>query len=260
MSVKSLYKSVHVPVPKKPFQISEADTTDDICAKLDGLFDDITEGYPKDTRELVSAMYYEDMGVFPVVDLIREQAAFATWQLFQDEEEPQGVHVILLDVGISDCRIVEKFCKMHEIAGHAGQAHQRISQIGVEGFLKECDKGIFNTFTDQSVSLAEKVMLNALSMTVIGNDLAGADDKKAATAFFNQFYDMKRYNYEDYTLLLHRSQFCPIAANLSVQDYNRFHAREDVKSFDKVMREDSIAGEIETRTMVRRNFSGLKPD
>lgn len=260
MSGPNLYKSIHIPIPRKPFEVSDSDTADQICTKLDGLFNDITEGYPSETRSLVRAMYYENEGVFPITDLINEQAAFATWQVFQDEEEPQGVHVVFIDQAIAPCKIVEKFCKMHEVAGHAGQAHQRISQIGINDFLKECASGVFNKFTDQSVSLAEKVILNALSMTMIDRDLAEATDKRAATAFFNQFYDMKRYNYEDYTLLLHRSRFCPIAADLSVQDYNRFHARDDVKKFDKLMRDDTPAETLEVRGMVRRNFVGQKLD
>lgn len=256
--VQDLYRSIHVPVPTKAFAINPKDKSEEVCAKLDALFDDITQGYPADTRNLVRAMYYEDTGVFPLHGLVVEQSAFAMWQIFQDEETVDGVHVTFIDQALIGCPITAKFCKMHEIAGHAGQAHQRISQIGLDGFLVECSSGVFNSFTDQSVSLAEKVILDAMPMHILQRDLRYSPDAQVAKLFLNEFGALKRFDYEDYSLLLHRVPFCPVAANLSVESHERFHEREDVAAFDDVMNEGQTSQIIEKRVMINRSFPGLK--
>lgn len=234
-SLRSLYADIHVPVPATPFKMEKEDTSESICKKIDKLFDDITNGYPDKTRQLVREMYYNNEGVFPLHRQAEEENAFATWQLFRDQYDPEGTHCVFIDQDLYPCQIVNRFCKIHEIAGHAGQAHQRISKAGFDTFIQEYQSGIFSAFTDQSVCLSEKMLVDALPSRLIAADLASSQSKPSAQAFMSEFLRLKKFSYGDYTSLSHRAEDCSAAQKLPAEYYDDFHKRPDVKKFDRYM-------------------------
>ena len=75
--------------------------------------------------------------------------------------------------------------KIHEIAGHIGQMHQREEQIGSNARIEELcgpDKS-FGRFMEQSIAPAEKHLLDALPQNIIERAiLAIADTRKREDA------------------------------------------------------------------------------
>jgi hypothetical protein len=244
-----LYPSLHVPIPFQPPDIAPDDQIGDACRKLDRFFDSISRGYPKGTRNFINTMYHENHGIFPL--RLESQGAYGAWNLYEDKSAPSGVHVVFIEQGLYDLPLVSRFIKMHEVAVHAGQAHQRISEVGIRRFLRENKDGDFYTFTEQSAALQENVLLNALPPNLIAMDLASvaaSPEKMTAVHFMKDFLRYKDLGYAEYSRLMHRLHDRDEAAMHGDASYNAFHARADVKKFDAYMLGDHASPADEPST------------
>ncbi len=170
---RDFYSSVYIPVPTRPLDISATDTTETVCAKIDAYFDDIISGYPNDTQKLLRNMYYKNKDVVPVDGLMegeRAMAVFSCGPLLSIFGVRTG-YKVEVDSRLISLPITSRWLKVHEIAGHVGQDHQRINQVGYDAWLEEWESGAFKKFTEQSVGLSEWVLLKALPVELLLNEL-----------------------------------------------------------------------------------------
>ncbi len=183
---------------------------------------------------------------------------FAEWRVGLGEGPQASAHRIFIERTLAPCPIVKRFLKIHEIAGHAGQAHERIAQIGLLSFLMtELPTKDFHFFAEQSAALPEKMLIDALPARIIAADLKkGATDMKVAGAFLKNFIWSKKFTYRDYSMLLHRTPGPGIENKLGAEEYLMLRRRREVRAFDLLMegretgeRSDYISrtGRFETR-------------
>lgn len=162
LHLTQMHLQLNVPVPSKKLIIHPSDTTTVVCAKLDAYFDDIIRNYPESTKRLLRDMYYRDKNV--LIGRVYETPYGAALAMVKSNRF--GVHFsVKLDKRVATSPIAVRMLKMHEIAVHVGQYHQRIEQVGIEKFFQECDQ--FGNFTEQSVAIIEKIMVDAVPKRVL---------------------------------------------------------------------------------------------
>jgi hypothetical protein len=208
-----LYSIINIPLPS-PDRIPvfcDSDTEDEVCRKIDAYFDDTIRNYSAQTKQLLRDMYYRNTNV--IWDLRLQDGSQANWSL-----EPNGlIFKMFIDSRLRECPIQVRLNKIHEIAVHIGQAHQRIEQIGYDAFMDELPT--FRKFTEQSAAPVEKILYDVLPSAVIERDLShagigffsltGIDGSISfvPTAEFlrNTFYPRQHMSFHQYIRLEH----CP---------------------------------------------------
>lgn len=67
---EELCRCIYIPLPTEPLEPISADCPpEDVAKRLDAFFDDITKGYPKDTRDWLLMMYHDEPYVCPTAQL-----------------------------------------------------------------------------------------------------------------------------------------------------------------------------------------------
>ena len=129
----SLYEELNVPIPSRLPVFSRSESLKSVSNKLDIYFDDIIRNYPIKTQEILKRMYYDNENV-------RVLGRFLYWQGIgglaevKDAGKHYFAHISHKDM---QCPVFLRLTKIHEIAVHIGQFHQRISQVGYELFSRE---------------------------------------------------------------------------------------------------------------------------
>lgn len=192
-----------------------------ICDLIDMFFNDLIRNYPESTRFVLYRMYYAGENIFPKENLI-EEGAFASWSLslLSDGSIRYNMNV---DSKLTDCPVVLRWQKIHEIAGHLGQVHQRIEQVGLTTWLGEKEE--FFVFSEHSVAFAEKAFLDALPDRVITRDLANIQDTSCRAGMLREVSFRTGLTVEDYTALKHYGGFQP------TYDPAKVFIREDIKAW-----------------------------
>lgn len=193
-------RKINVPLPSKKLSIDPADTTENACAKIDAYFDDIIRDYPKSTQKLLCEMYYENKNVDASQTSI-EQNTQANWTL--NHSQDGNVFKMVIDSRLFNCPLNLRLNKIHEIAIHIGQAHQKIEQVGWDAFFRELSA--FQKFTEHSAALAEKILYDALPAKVLEHDLSKIHDKGIREAIAADYAARKKTTFDDYVHLQHRN-------------------------------------------------------
>lgn len=229
MTTAKLYRDIYVPLPSKPLYLSEQDSYTNVCDKLDDFFDDIVRGYPDDTRELLTDMYYNNTNIdFNGHTL--EGGSFANWHIGGTYNDLR--YSMSVDSRCYNSGVFFRWNKIHEIAVHIGQAHQRVQQVGVDAFLEEVDSGDFNRLTELSVAPTEKMLLNALPIGVIEREL-NVYNECAGDILRDDILIRKDMAYDSYMRLQHRVLSCDLTASITEEDVSRLHSRPDMQAFNQ---------------------------
>lgn len=231
MTKENLYQSVYIPLPSRPLELHATDSYQTICDKLDDFFDDIISGYPEETQELLNDMYYNNTQVSFNGNTL-ETGAFANWHINGDYDNLN--YSMSVDSRCYDAEVFFRWNKIHEIAVHIGQAHQRIQQIGIEDFLKEIENRDFNRFTELSVAPVEKLLLDTLPENIIAQELSYYNDL-AHEILENDISVRRNMKYDHYMRLQHRVHSCALTASITEDDVARLHSREDVQQFNNTI-------------------------
>lgn len=227
MTKENLYKTINIPLPSQPLMLCPKDCYQTICDKLDDFFDDIISGYPDETQNLLRDMYYNNTNVVFDGHTI-EGGSFANWHLTGSCDDL--VYSMTVDSRCYDADIFFKWNKIHEIAVHIGQAHQRIQQVGVEDFLKEVENQDFNRFTELSVAPVEKILLDALPENIIKQELSYYHGP-VRDILENDLVNRRRMGRDDYMRLQHRHGACTLTASITESDIALLHSRIDIQHF-----------------------------
>lgn len=235
MTLPSSYDDLHVPLlPVTEWEIHPKDNAKTICRKIDLLFDIITSGYPNNTRLLLLDMYFNNRNVHPM-DGYLEQGTQANWTVCMHDLFV-GYHMTI-DRRLMQCPILQRLNKIHEIAGHIGQANQRIRAVGFDQFEEEMHSNKFHIFTEQSIALVEKMLIDALPEKVIKADIKNIQDPRMRSEMLKDFKIRRALDYDRYSRLAHRKKSCPASAMMTEKDYQQLHDRPDVSAFDERMRQ-----------------------
>ncbi len=232
---EDLYHRTNVPLPSTPLLISDSDSLETVCRKIDNFFEDLIREYPDETQSLLRSMYYDDCNVVPVRSI--EQGSQASWNLSAGEDGIE--YKMVLDERLFDTPILAKWNKIHEIAGHIGQVSHRIDMVGLDQWLEEVNNNSFRKFTELSIAPAEKALLDAIPETVIEGELKRLD-KSIQSTMRHDIHIRREMDYDQYVRLRHRSDQCSLSASITEDEYRFFHSRPDVNSFAVQMRTDTI--------------------
>jgi hypothetical protein len=233
MSKTDPYRTATIPLPSAPLRITETDTRDEVCEKLDRFFDDLIRNYPPKAQSLLKGMYYEDENIFSVPDAI-ENRWEANWVV--SRENGMISYEMRVDVNLVDCPVLLRCNKIHEIACHLGQVHERISEVGFDGLMKDLQgETPFRRLLEQSVAPAEKMMVDAIPMRIFEEDLALIPKDSARDSTRADILYRKEISYDAYVRLCHR-QIDPLSASVTAKDHARLHSRPEVAAFDALMR------------------------
>src|SRR3990167_5699746 len=150
------FKNVYIPLPKKKVSITKQDTEETISQKLYDYFEDIINGYPASTKTLLKKIYYENQNVVLVDTFLKPGSEGLSAICYLSHNNTTYTHSfeIHIDINIFAAPLHAKLLKIHEIAIHVGQHHQRILEVGMEEHSKESK--LFQKFTELSVAPAEK--------------------------------------------------------------------------------------------------------
>jgi len=227
LHLTQMHLQLNVPVPSKKLIIHPSDTTAVACVKLDAYFDDVIRNYPESTKRLLRDMYYRDKNVSLVEQLVEtgcRARAICKGNKF-------GVHFsVEIDKGMAISPIDVRMLKMHEIAVHVGQQHQRIEQVGMAKFFQAKDQ--FSKFTEQSVAIMEKIMIDSIPEGVIlqsGSDLF---------VYLDNTNVGKKTTVDDYLHLAHREN----CDKLTPFDHELFLQNKNVDAFLKKQAEVFFPG------------------
>jgi len=206
-----LHLRLNVPLPSKPLSISSSDTTKMVCDKIDGYFEDIIRNYLPPTQTLLRKMYYEDKNVTYGF----HPGSAGTCSI---KESKNDDIFVTINSQVENRPIAVRMIKIHEIAVHAGQLHQRIAQVGFDTYSRERNQ--FYKFTEQSVSLSEKILLDALPDKILSQELGRLEWKY-------ELYDDQDMSVDNYVHLQHRHDH----DKLTPHDHELFLCNPRVKSF-----------------------------
>jgi hypothetical protein len=233
MSLNDLYHGTTVPLPSLALRIVDADSAETACKKIDRFFDDLIRNYPPDTREVLRNMYYENANIYSVENAPGNRME-ANWRL---HHEGAGIAVfeMLVDVRLCESEIFLRCTKIHEIAGHIGQAHERLQAIGFDEFMHEVREGTLGLFLEQSIAPAEKMLVDVLPMALVESDLLLIASQDMQDAVRTDIMRRKSHDYDSYIQLTHRQGLCAVSTGLRSADHNRLHARPDLQAFGRYM-------------------------
>lgn len=219
-----LHMQINVPLPSVAPKINASDTTEIVCTKIDRYFDDIIRGYPESTRQLLHDMYEDKENKY--IDSSKtsiEEGQQANWQL--DHSENGNHFQMVIDTRLRNCPVTFRLNKIHEIAIHIGQAHQRLEQVGADTFFREL--GTFRKFTEQSVVLAEKILHDALPREIIARDLENIRHTSIFEVMEKDCLARKVINFDDYLHMQHRDH----CDKLTPSDHETFLRNPHIASF-----------------------------
>lgn len=232
MPAPDLY-STTVPLPSRSLQIPDGATTAEAGAQLDAFFDDLIRAYPPETQGVLRMMYHDNENIWSVDtsrDQTLQQGFEANWQL-RGDGAGCVVFDMLVDARLCETDILLRCAKIHEIAGHIGQAHERLLNAGYDQFMDDLRRGPLQLFLEQSIAPAEKMLIDALPEPLVAADLARIEDADMREAAGNTLRKGKARSYDDYIRLHHRpeGQELPEAAHAAL------HTRPDLAAFGRLM-------------------------
>lgn len=217
---------VNVPLPSKLLSIHFTDSSKEVCEKIDAYFEDIIRDYPVETQQFLREMYVdkENKYIYSSKKSI-EKGDFARFNLTKNERTGSLSYQMEIDPRLRACPITFRLNKIHEIAIHAGQHHQRIGQVGLDTFVRELEA--FNKFTEQSVLLSEKILYDALPEEVIARDLDNICEMPGFEIVENEHLVRKEENIDDYVHLQNRYDYL----NFTPSDHEAFLRNKQVSAF-----------------------------
>jgi hypothetical protein len=235
-----LYANIPIPVPSKPLIFYKTDTLEGASKKIDSYFEDLVRAYSRSTRALLRNMYYggednrndTDSYVAAQERLLREYKSAAETTPVNNENG-HVEYETLIDSHLMDCDIIARMLKIHEIAGHIGQMNTRVEQVGAEVFGNEWEGRAFQVFIEQSATLAEKMLIDALPARLLIEDaqLSGGGRRGTLKALTRQgkLTDLlaeKDMPIEDYIRLAHYA-----GMDLTEEEHKRFQQLKTVQDF-----------------------------
>ena len=222
---KTFYEELLVPLPSKPLVIGDADTQDVVCQKLDDFFDDLIRDYAPNTQKILREMYHEYFWIYPVKPTSLDEGMLATWYMTVDDGNASFRMKVNEDM--VDCPVTFRWLKIHEIAAHIGQAAERVSQVGIDKAVKEFNDEDLNGFLEQSVTLAEKMIIDAIPMRIFDMDIDCIQNPSSRDFLRLAVKQLKDTSLQDYTRLKHR----PDEDRVNEEGHARFFQRADVAAF-----------------------------
>lgn len=243
----SYYNEVNIPLPSKPLVIGSSDTEDEVCKKLDDYFDDIIRTYPKTVQTLLRGMYYDDISVEPVENSL-EKGYQANWQVAYDGQNIQ--YKMVIDSRLLASPIMLRWNKIHEIGGHIGQVCQRIEQVGVGAWMEEINNGTFGKFLEQSIAPAEKLLIDALPLKAVEQDVLSLTDLNIRTLMIGEVARRKEFDLDKYIRLQHRP-----GDNITETDHQLFIHRSDMQASLKQWMAREEPTQAKKASLVRRDIT-----
>jgi len=227
---KNLYQQTYVPLPSQPLIILESDTAEKAYKKIDLYFNDLIQGYPHETQEILRSIYNNDQDIILIDGIMNNLQA--NWNLSANDK---GIkYTMLLDKQLYKSPLLTRWNKIHEIAGHIGQVSHRISVARLDQWLDEVNSNAFAKFTEMSIAPAEKMLVDALPEKLIETELSYLDHNIRGI-MKHEISRRRTSDYTRYTHLEHRKATCEFSRSITEDDYNLLHSRPDIQKFDTLM-------------------------
>lgn len=209
---------IFVPAPSDFSDIGFSASSQEVCRHTDRLFDNLILGYPNDIQILLNDMYYNNRNIVPLKGFI-EYGAQANWR-FESNKTGQKYSMII-DERLLACPVILRWNKLHEIAGHIGQAAHCVKEVGVQAFSSEfnAQSEQLQKFFEISVAPYEKVFLDSLPAKAIEEDVSKIEDGAIEKIMLNDIETRRRVSPYDYVRFIHRKDCLPHIDEMDIKQF-----------------------------------------